>query len=90
MQYVGNNVYNHLQNIWDKLYFSFEIVHYGKSSISIFRRFLLKLTKFSFEEEEQTLGNNSMKFWGFLDIFYFSNSLSLKSFGNSYILAYYE
>ena len=69
MQYVGNNVYNHSQNIWDKLYFSFEIVHYGKSSISIFSRFLLKLTKFSFQEEEQTLGNNSMKFWGFRDIF---------------------
>ena len=28
---------NHSQNIWDKLYFSCEIVHYGKSSISVFQ-----------------------------------------------------
>ena len=29
--------YNHSQSIEEKLYFSCEIVHYGKSSISIFQ-----------------------------------------------------
>ena len=28
---------NHSQNIWDKLYFSCEIAHYGKSLISVFQ-----------------------------------------------------
>ena len=33
-----------------------------------FRRFLLVLLKFTFREQDQALGNNSMKFWCFHDI----------------------
>ena len=28
-------VYNHSQNVWDKVQFSCDIVHYGESSVSI-------------------------------------------------------
>ena len=31
--------YNHRQNIWDKLWFSCKITHYGKSSICILQEF---------------------------------------------------
>ena len=34
-----------------------------------FRRFLLALTKLSFQVEHWALGNNSMKFWDFPDIY---------------------
>ena len=65
-----------------------------KSSTSIFQEILLVLTKFSFREVRQALGNNSICFENFL---IFTNSLrfflSLKSFGNSwdnsYIPVYY-
>ena len=61
-------VYNHSQNIWDKVQFSCDMVHYGKVEFLFFRRFLLVLTKFSFCMEELALGNNSMKFWDFPDM----------------------
>ena len=35
------------------------------------------LIKSLFREEDSALGNNSMKFWDFLDIFYFPKILSL-------------
>ena len=43
-----NTVYrdNHLQNIWDKIYFSCEITHYGKNSISIFQEFFASINFF--------------------------------------------
>ena len=50
--------YNHSQNIWDKL----------DVQVLFFRSFLLVPTKFSFREEDQTLGNNSLKFWDCPDI----------------------
>ena len=31
-------VYNHSQNIWDKVQFSCDIVHYGESLVSIFQK----------------------------------------------------
>ena len=37
--------YNHSQNIWDKLYFSLEIAHYGKNSVSIFQKILASTDK---------------------------------------------
>ena len=62
--------HNHGQNIWDNLYFSRGITHYGKSSVSIFKgSFLLVFTNFSFWEEDWARGYNSMKlrlFWSFL------------------------
>ena len=39
------DIYNHGQNIWDKLLFSCQIVHYGKSSISIFLEFFVTIDK---------------------------------------------
>ena len=50
--------------VMDKIFetnsnFQGEIVHYGKSSISIFKK------SFSFLEEDWTLGYNSMEFCGF-------------------------
>ena len=47
-----------------------------------FRRLLLILSKFWFPEEDQALGNNSMKFWDFLDISHFSEMVNL----NLYLL----
>ena len=46
----GKNFFqeNHSQNIW----ISCEIAHYEKSSISIYRRYLLVLTIFSFRGED--------------------------------------
>ena len=40
-----------------------------KFSFWFFKRFLLVLTKFSFRQKDRALGNNSMKFWDFPDIF---------------------
>ena len=74
--------HNHWQNVWDKLYTS-EIANYGKSSISIFPKFLLALIKFSFWEEDWAPGYNSIQFWYFLDTSLFPKILSLKKFGNS-------
>ena len=37
--------YNPGQNIWEKLLFLFEIVHYGKCSISIFKTFSASIDK---------------------------------------------
>ena len=45
---------------------------------------MLVLTKFSFWEEVQALGNNSINFWDFLNIFQFLEILSLNSFGSSW------
>ena len=50
-------------NYFKHLFFSYEIAHSGKSSMSIFQNFLPVLTKFSFCEEGWTLGSNSMTFW---------------------------
>ena len=41
----SGNFYNHRQNVWDKLWFSCEIGHYRKSSISIFQEFLASIEK---------------------------------------------
>ena len=38
-------IYNHEQNIWDKLCLSYEIGHYGKNSISMFQEFLASIEK---------------------------------------------
>ena len=37
--------YNHSQNIRDKLHFSCETAHYGKSSISIFQQLFASIDK---------------------------------------------
>ena len=61
----------------------------GKVKFLFFSRFLIVLTRFPFREGDQTLGNNSMKFWDFPDISWFPKILILKSFfkswGNMYI-----
>ena len=36
---------NHSENIWDKLLFSCEITHYGKSLISVFQELIPGLNK---------------------------------------------
>ena len=51
VQKWGRKVH-HSQNIWENLYFSHEIVLYGKSAIWFDRRFLQVLTISSFVEEE--------------------------------------
>ena len=48
--------------------FSWEIVHYGKSLISVFKGFLLVLTKFSFSRGDWALDYYSMYFTHFPDI----------------------
>ena len=40
----------------------------GKDQFLFFRRFLLALTKFSFQEEDWALANKSMNFLDFSDI----------------------
>ena len=62
---------------------SCEIAHYGKSLNSIFQKFFLVLTRFSFWQEKRALGYHSMKFRHFSYISEFPKILSLKSFGNS-------
>ena len=57
----------------------------GKVQFLVSSTFLLVLTKFSFWEEDLALGYTSITFWHFLNIFWFAKTLSLKSFGNSYI-----
>ena len=52
-----------------KIYFSCEIVYYGKSSISVFQEIFTSTGKFSFWEGGWALANNFMKFWDFPDIF---------------------
>ena len=47
--------YNHGQNIWEKLKFSCEIVHYGKCWISIFKESFASIDNWA-------LGYNSTKF----------------------------
>ena len=37
--------YNHSQNIWDWLWFSYEIAHYGKTLISVFEDILASVKK---------------------------------------------
>ena len=37
--------HDHLQNIWEKLWFSCEIAHYRKSSISVFREIFVSTDK---------------------------------------------
>ena len=44
-------------------------MRHKKSSVTIFQEFLLVLTKVSFWEEHWALGYNSMKVWGFLELF---------------------
>ena len=75
--------YENLQNVWDKLKFSCEMGHYGKSSISAFQEFFASIEKKSFWEEYWELGYNSMNFWDFPDISKLPKILRLKSFGNS-------
>ena len=41
-------MYNHGQNICENLKLSYEIAHYGKSSISIFREFFASIDKIFF------------------------------------------
>ena len=41
------SIYNHGQNIWDKLLFSCEIGNYGKSSISVIHKFLASIDRMS-------------------------------------------
>ena len=61
--------FNHSQNIWDKLYFSCEIEHYGKSSISIFQELLTCTDKtFILTGGLKALGNNLIRFWDIPDI----------------------
>ena len=55
----------HEQDIWDKVSISCETGHYGKSSLSIFRK-LLAIDKIFMLGENWTLGYNSMNFWVFL------------------------
>ena len=57
----------------------------GKVQFLVFSTFLVVLTKLSFWEEDLALGYSSITFWHFLNIFWFAKTLSLKSFGNSYI-----
>ena len=45
---------------------------------------MLVLAKFSFLEEDWTLGYNSMKFWHYSELSWFRTFLSLKSFNNSW------
>ena len=77
-----------MQNIWDKFWFSCEIASYGKSSISVFQEIFTSTEKFSFGEEDWELGNKSMKFGDFPDIFQFPNNLSLKALRNSWDKSY--
>ena len=56
----------------------------GKVQFLLFSSFLLILTKFSFWEEDRTLGYNSMKVSDFPDIFSFPKILSLVLFCNSW------
>ena len=49
-------------------YFSCEIAHYGKSSISVFPLIFTSTDKFSFCNNDWPLGNNSIKFWDLPDI----------------------
>ena len=45
-----------------------EIVHYEKSLISVFQEFFLVLTKFSFWQQNCTLGHHPIMFRNFFDI----------------------
>ena len=56
----------------------------GKVQFLFLRRFVLVLTKFSVQEEDWALGNNSMNFRDFSGICQFPKILTLKSFGNSW------
>ena len=64
----------------------------GKSQY-LFFRFLLTVTKFSFQGEEWSLSNNSMKVWDFPYISQFPKILSLTLignwWGNLYVPIYY-
>ena len=44
-------VYNHTQSIWDKIWFSCEITHYKKSSISVLQETFASTDKISISEE---------------------------------------
>ena len=53
---------NQSQNILGNVWFSFELVHYEKSLISVFQKIFTSSAKFSFPVEDSALGNNSVKF----------------------------
>ena len=62
------------------------IAYYGKSWTSVFKRFLLVLTKLSCHEKDWALGNNSMKSWDFFLIFLFSDQRFLLFFSTLTLL----
>ena len=66
----GNH--NHSSNIWDKLYFSYEIAHYGESSISAFQEIVTRTVKILISGGGRQLDNNCMKFWDFPDNSFFA------------------
>ena len=57
---------NPSENIWDKLKFSCEIAHYGKSSTSVFQEIFISTDKIFISREG--LRTKSIKFWDFPDI----------------------
>ena len=90
-QKLFDQLYNHSQNIWDKLKWNSAL--WEMFNFSIFQlfqlfqmfQFLLVLTKFSFREEDWALHNSSMKSGGFLlDTSKFPKILSLNSFSSSW------
>ena len=50
---------------WDKLYFSCDIAHDGKDSVSIFPEFFTSIDKTSVLGHGLGLGYNALKFWDF-------------------------
>ena len=58
-----------------------------KFQFLFFSSFLLVSRKSLFWDEDWTLGYNSREFWDFPDLSKFPKILSLKLFGNSYILS---
>ena len=60
------NLYYATIIIWDKLKFSCEIGHYGKSSTSIFQEIFISTDKIFISREG--LCTKSIKFWDFPDI----------------------
>ena len=74
---------NHGKYIADKVWFSCQIVQYGKIFIFIFSSFLLVSGAFWVWGEGWPLGYNPMKFWDFPDLSWFLKILNLKSWGKS-------
>ena len=64
--------------------FSCEIVHNGKSWVSVFQEFSASINKALILEGDWALSYHSMEFKQFPDISYFPKILSFKSFGNSF------